>query len=233
MKQHLIDMIKTKDIEFIQQALLLNEQVNLIPDIELSQLLAESHWNYDSLNWYILNNLKEHHLRDTNTVTISSLHSNRFNKGLFTLEKLKSLCSVTGELEILDEQIGNLTELVYLELAGNQLTRIPESIGNLKELECFELEDNQITSLPESFGNLTNLAFIDLDYNSLQSIPESFGNLTKLEMINISYNQLTRLPDSIANLKELHRLNAYNNNFSDTEKERIRTLLAHVKYINL
>ena len=63
---------------------------------------------------------------------------------------------LTGEIP---SEIGNLTNLTYLNLRSNQLTgSIPPEIGNLTNLTRLWLNDNQLTgSIPPEIGNLTNL----------------------------------------------------------------------------
>ena len=53
--------------------------------------------------------------------------------------------------------IGNLTNLRYLYLSSNQLTKLPREIGNLTNLEKLYLSNNRLTELPREIGNLTNL----------------------------------------------------------------------------
>ena len=63
------------------------------------------------------------------------------------------LGSLTGEIP---SEIGNLTNLTYLNLGGNLLTgEIPPEIGNLTNLEWLGLKDNQLTGeIPQAVCNL-------------------------------------------------------------------------------
>ena len=57
-------------------------------------------------------------------------------------------------------EIGNLTNLTYLNLGGNQFTgEIPSQIGNLTNLTDLSFGNNQLTGLPPEIGNLTNLTY--------------------------------------------------------------------------
>jgi len=114
-------------------------------------------------------------------------------------------------ITILPESIGNLVNLMDLELYSNQITTLPESFGNLTSLSALNLSDNQITTLPESFGNLTNLNELDLSENQIATLPESFGNLTNLISLEIYNNQITTLPESFGNLTNLFGLGINDN----------------------
>jgi len=72
-----------------------------------------------------------------------------------------SVNKLTGSIP---DSLGNLSNLVYLNLASNQLSgSIPESIGNLSNLNNLFLSSNQLSgSIPGSLGNLTNILFLHL-----------------------------------------------------------------------
>ena len=95
------------------------------------------------------------------------------------------------------QEIGNLTNLTYLNLGYNELTgSIPPEIGNLTNLEILWLYSNQLTgSIPPEIGNLTNLTYLSLGSNELTGlIPESICDLnmnwSNPNYFNISNNQL-------------------------------------------
>ncbi|BBN68606.1 disease resistance family protein / LRR family protein, partial [Prunus dulcis] len=61
-------------------------------------------------------------------------------------------------------QVGNLTNLVYLDLSG---------------------------SIPDAFGNMSSLAHLDLSYNQLEGSLPDLTNLSSLEVLSLSDNQLS------------------------------------------
>jgi Leucine-rich repeat (LRR) protein len=84
-----------------------------------------------------------------------------------------------------------------LGLYLNQLTgSIPPEIGNLTNLTWLDLGNNGLTgSIPPEIGNLTNLTHLNLRYNQLnEKIPESICDLniewSSSWSFNISNNQL-------------------------------------------
>ena len=125
----------------------------------------------------------------------------------YSIENTDSLdLSDSGLSNIIDSippEIGNLTNLTYLNLEDNELTcSIPPEIGNLTNLTYLDLGRNELAgSIPLEVGNLTNLATLYLNENQLTgSIPSEIGNLTNLEVLSLSSNQLSGIiPDEICN----------------------------------
>ena len=88
---------------------------------------------------------------------------------------------------------GRVTWLEF-RWSGNGLRgTLPAELGNLTNLEFLELANNNLTGpLPAILGNLTKLEYLDLYGNSLTGpIPAELGNLTKLQRLNLHSNNLT------------------------------------------
>ena len=45
----------------------------------------------------------------------------------------------------LNKNIGNLTNIIYLDVSNNYLSSLPNEIGNLNKLEKLELKNNNLT----------------------------------------------------------------------------------------
>ncbi|KAJ6886662.1 LOW QUALITY PROTEIN: hypothetical protein NC651_027126 [Populus alba x Populus x berolinensis] len=138
--------------------------------------------------------------------------------------------------------LGNLTQLIKLGLADNQLGgQIPFSLGKLKQLEYLDLGNNSFTgSIHDVFANQTQLARLDLSHNNFQGhlsfslrnlkqlsslllssnnftskILNEFSNLTLIAWLDLSNNKFDgRIPSSLGNLKKLYFLTLSFNNFS-------------------
>ena len=133
-------------------------------------------------------------------------------------------------MKIVPDNIGNLINLEYLDLANNRLTSLPNSIGNLTNLK--ELIVNSLTSLPDSIGNLTNLIkVLNLEGSDLTSLPDSIGNLTNLEKLDLHSSDLTSLPDSIGNLTNLTELRLSKNQLTSLPKSFGN--LTNLEYLDL
>lgn len=114
---------------------------------------------------------------------------------------------LTGQLS---PALGNLSELVHLDLSNNSLTAsIPAELGNLRKLEYLDLSRNSLTGkIPAELGELKKLRFLLLSNNSLSgSIPEEVGYLSNLENLDLNRNSLTgNIPANLGNLKNLRTL---------------------------
>ena len=106
---------------------------------------------------------------------------------------------ISGDMLVgaIPPEIGDLSNLTYLDLEYNQLTTLPPEIRNLSYLNELDLKDNQLTSLPREIGNLTDLEALDLEGNQLTGLPPEIGNLSNLSELDLKTNQLTYLPRQI------------------------------------
>lgn len=81
-----------------------------------------------------------------------------------------------------------------LYLSRNNLSgHIPPELGNLTELRWLELHNNTLSgSIPSELGRLSNLHHLWLGNNNLSgTIPPELGDLTELTVANINGNSLT------------------------------------------
>ncbi|XP_054794303.1 BRASSINOSTEROID INSENSITIVE 1-associated receptor kinase 1-like [Prosopis cineraria] len=91
-------------------------------------------------------------------------------------------------------QLGQLSNLQYLEVYGNNLTgTIPDELGNLTNLVSLDLYLNRLNGpIPDTLGNLPRLRFLRLNNNSLSgSIPMTLTTIFSLQVLDLSSNQLT------------------------------------------
>ncbi len=152
------------------------------------------------------------------------LKRNRLSTLLAEIGQLTSLIELRlsfgfGNLSELPPEIGQLKNLKYLSIAGNELSSLPPEIGQLTNLENLILNENQLTSLPPEIGQLTNLEVLRLDRNQLTELPPEIGLLTKLKMLLLGSNQHTELPPEIGQLTSLTSLSSINGSLTSLPPE--------------
>lgn len=129
-------------------------------------------------------------------------------------------------LTTLPPEIGELTNLVHLDLSDNQLETIPDvvftlpnltkltvtgnglvelspKIAQLTQLRELDVSDNLLTELPPEIGALTNLRKLTALNNQLTTLPPEIGNLDALQVLNVGDNQITHLPAIMGNMESL------------------------------
>jgi len=83
-------------------------------------------------------------------------------EGLANLRKLKLNSNI---ITVIDESIGKLTMLEWLDLSFNNISKI-ENLDKLTNLQDLSLANNQITRI-EKMEKLTKLNVLSLGYNHL------------------------------------------------------------------
>jgi len=68
--------------------------------------------------------------------------------------------------------------------------------------------------------------------NQLSIIPDEIGQLENLQSLYLSSNQLTLISLEIGKLDKLKDIYLANNNFSDEEKQKIKTLFIKQCYVH-
>ena len=96
---------------------------------------------------------------------------------LFRLTQLRELTVKGCRLCVVNQRIGELVHLQYLNLDRNKLLRLPDAIGRLTELRTLIVSRNMIETLSDSIATLKKLALIDAWDNPLYVLPESIKAL--------------------------------------------------------
>jgi len=108
-------------------------------------------------------------------------------------------------------ELGNLNNLTFLDLGSNQLIgSIPPEIYTLTDLEVLVLYSNELSgSIPPELAALTNLTSLNLGSNQLSGeIPPELGSLSNLVWLNLKFNELSgSIPPELGNLSNLYDLN--------------------------
>lgn len=116
-------------------------------------------------------------------------------------------------------KIGDLTELINLNLSENQLKgKMPKNMEKLKELRYLYLNNNLLTDIPKGLWNNGSLSYVDLSYNQIKTIPEC-TDCPNLDILSMEYNILTSLPTSLWNMKSLTYLDLTHNQLKELPAE--------------
>ena len=146
-------------------------------------------------------------------------------KEVFSFPNLFTLDLENNEITTVSKEIQNCKKLNFLLLGGNKINSLPAEISNLKKLYKIDLSDNGLIASPNEVYNLKNLWELDLSDNQLTSLPADIGNLRKLRYLYLANNKLEKLPEEALNMTKLYRIDLQGNNFSDSEKELIKSKL--------
>ncbi|MFW9872967.1 MAG: leucine-rich repeat domain-containing protein [Candidatus Thorarchaeota archaeon] len=122
-------------------------------------------------------------------------------------------------LEFLPDSIGKLTQLEYLCVKANNITKLPNSIGDLKKLRILKVDEQGIPDFNDKkevkkrlsyYFTLTEIKKVKEFYSqrttALEELSKSIGTLANLRFLSLSFNKLKSLPESIGNLKSLEIL---------------------------
>ncbi|XP_049633605.1 leucine-rich repeat-containing protein 1 [Suncus etruscus] len=118
-------------------------------------------------------------------------------------------------------EIGNLKNLLCLDVSENRLERLPEEISGLTSLTDLIISQNLLEAIPDGIGKLKKLSILKVDQNRLSQLPETVGDCENLTELVLTENRLLTLPKSIGKLKKLSNLNADRNKLVSLPKRYI------------
>ena len=116
-----------------------------------------------------------------------------------------------NDFDVLPDTIGNLKNLLRLNLNFVGLKFLPSSIGMCQALEELKVHENYLQQLPSSIGLLRRLRILVAHDNCIVQLPDELASCASLTHLNVANNQLTRLPDNIGHLKQIKSLNLMGN----------------------
>ena len=98
-------------------------------------------------------------------------------------------------LQDVPESIGEMTNLMLLDISENPITELPETIANLKNLKTLKISRTQIQKLPEFLGQLPHLEKISLDGIEMAAdgIPKDV-NAWPCKFFEVGYDQRHKFP---------------------------------------
>lgn len=127
--------------------------------------------------------------------------------------------------------IKTLKSLLHLDLSNNLLTNLPDDVDQLASLKTLRVRRNRLGAIPSSLGRLAQLELLDLSANKIEELPDSIVNLQKLTLLDLSENKLKAIPGGIGQLRDLNRLYLQNNQLPSLPDEI--GALSRLKDLNL
>ncbi|KAM0906573.1 hypothetical protein ACQ4PT_016705 [Festuca glaucescens] len=124
---------------------------------------------------------------------------------------LQKLILAHNNLEVLREDLRNLSSLVVLNISHNQISSLPAAIGDLPLLKSLDASFNQINTIPEEIGLATALVKVDFSNNCLTELPASLGRCLNLSELKASNNKISRLPEELAGCCKLSKFDLEGN----------------------
>ncbi len=90
----------------------------------------------------------------------------------------------------LPETLGELSELLVLNISDNELSAFPNSVTNLRKLRELYANRNVITVLPNDMNRLADLTILELNTNKLSDLPIGIQELRNLVIFRVAVNNL-------------------------------------------
>uniref|UniRef100_A0A8C5TPH5 Leucine rich repeats and calponin homology domain containing 1 n=1 Tax=Malurus cyaneus samueli TaxID=2593467 RepID=A0A8C5TPH5_9PASS len=116
---------------------------------------------------------------------------------------LKVLIASNNKLGSLPEEIGQLKQLMELDVSCNEITALPQQIGQLKCLKELNVRRNYLEVLPQELVQLPLVKF-DFSCNKVLMIPICFRKMVQLQVLLLENNPLQSPPAQICTKGKVH-----------------------------
>ncbi|XP_006837698.1 PREDICTED: leucine-rich repeat and calponin homology domain-containing protein 1 isoform X3 [Chrysochloris asiatica] len=116
---------------------------------------------------------------------------------------LKVLIASNNKLVSLPEEIGQLKQLMELDVSCNEITALPQQIGQLKSLRELNVRRNYLKVLPQELVDLPLVKF-DFSGNKVLAIPICFREMKQLQVLLLENNPLQSPPAQICTKGKVH-----------------------------
>ncbi|XP_052046911.1 leucine-rich repeat and calponin homology domain-containing protein 1 isoform X1 [Apodemus sylvaticus] len=116
---------------------------------------------------------------------------------------LKVLIASNNKLGSLPEEIGQLKQLMELDVSCNEITALPQQIGQLKSLRELNVRRNYLKVLPPELVDLPLVKF-DFSCNKVLVIPVCFREMKQLQVLLLENNPLQCPPAQICTKGKVH-----------------------------
>ncbi len=152
-----------------------------------------------------------------------------YHEALARIEKAFKSNSRTLDLEGLGLtriplKIGQLVDLIVLNLDNNHIDEISGEIWRLVNLRILRINNNRISKIPSEIGQLVGLNLLDLNTNEISEISPRIEGLINLKSLSLNTNKISKIPQEIGQLHALELLDLGNNIISEIPSEITRLI---------
>ncbi|XP_053772291.1 leucine-rich repeat and calponin homology domain-containing protein 1 isoform X2 [Desmodus rotundus] len=116
---------------------------------------------------------------------------------------LRVLIASNNKLGSLPEEIGQLKQLMELDVSCNEITALPTQIGQLRSLRELNVRRNYLEVLPQELVDLPLVKF-DFSCNKVLGIPICFREMKQLQVLLLENNPLQSPPAQICTKGKVH-----------------------------
>jgi Leucine-rich repeat (LRR) protein len=172
-----------------------------------------------------------------------------FNSFRWMCASLETLDLSRNKISLVVPDIGNLQNLLYINLSQCNLTTLPNEIGFCAELKEIILMGNQIESLPDSLKECDNLEVLRLSYRNFSTMLDSYMDnlifkgqiksehippvvfdLAKMTNLDLKHTKINTIPDN--NLCGMLELNL-DFNYISTLAENSMKSMTNIRILTL
>ena len=133
------------------------------------------------------------------------------------------------KLKEVPEEVRQFKNLNALDLGRNKLKELPGWMNELRYMQEFSAGRNKFTEIPNTVCQWKHLKRLDMHQNHIEGLPACMGGLKDLFSLDLWSNDLGDFPDEISGMKALRFMDLRVIQFSQSEMDRITSLLPSVK----
>ncbi|CAM8995310.1 unnamed protein product [Rhodiola kirilowii] len=166
-------------------------------------------------------NLSNRSLREVPDEVYANLESAGEGVKWWEAVELHKLILAHNSIEVLKEDLKNLSQLTVLNISHNKLTHLPQAVGQLPLLKLLDLSFNSLVDILEEIGSATSLVKFDCSNNQLKELPCSLGKCLNMSDFKASNNSVICLPEDLMNWSKLAKLDVEGNKLTTLSEKMV------------